>query len=161
MTDHAAPSRSVATRPGAPADPPSLAGPAPRLLLLFDGECAFCASSVSFVLDHERGPTTLFAPLQSAVGLRELERAGLPTNDLDTVVLIEDGKARVRSDAVIRIARELRWPWRALGLLALIPRFIRDAGYRAVAKRRHAISQQCRMPRPFDRSRVLHDPTII
>ena len=42
------------------------------------------------------------------------------------MVLIDDGCVYVRSDAALRIARGLRFPWPMAYALIAVPRFIRD-----------------------------------
>ena len=45
-------------------------------LVVFDGVCNLCASTVQFILRHEKGPVLRFAPLQSPIGaqiMRELD----------------------------------------------------------------------------------------
>jgi predicted DCC family thiol-disulfide oxidoreductase YuxK len=78
--------------------------------------------------------------------------------DLNTVVLIEGGKAYTRSSAALRVARRLRWPWPLLYTLALIPRRLRDVLYDAFASRRYKLfgkSEVCRLPTPELRRRML------
>lgn len=126
-------------------------------VVLFDGDCALCNASVLFVIDHDREGVVRFAPLQSNIGRRLRERAGLP-DDLSTVVVIDEGRAFSRSDATIRISRHLRFPWHLLRLLALIPKPLRDWGYDVVADNRirwFGRSDACRMPTPALRARLL------
>jgi predicted DCC family thiol-disulfide oxidoreductase YuxK len=84
-----------------------------RPLLLFDGECSLCSSAVQFVLRHERDQELQFAPLQSAVAQRLLSEHGLDPAALDTLVVLADGRALVRSDAALELARHMG-PWRLL-----------------------------------------------
>jgi predicted DCC family thiol-disulfide oxidoreductase YuxK len=66
--------------------------------------------------------------------------ASLPSDlaGSDTVVLYRAGRVYVRSAAALRAGLYLRWWWRALALAGLaVPLPLRDAVYRAVAKRRH------------------------
>ena len=126
-------------------------------IVLFDGECALCNASVLFVIDHDRAGSVRFAPLQSNAGRPVREAAGVP-DDLSTVVVIDGGRAFSRSDATIRIARYLRFPWNLLRLLALIPKPLRDWGYDIVAANRirwFGRSDACRMPTPALQSRLL------
>ena len=62
---------------------------------------------------------------------------GIAARGIETLVLIEGGAAYVRSDAALRIARRLRFPWSLFGLMLLIPRFVREPAYRVVAKYRY------------------------
>jgi predicted DCC family thiol-disulfide oxidoreductase YuxK len=97
---------------------PPAAGRPPAIVHIDQG-CAFCQRSASFA--KRRGADATFTGGAEA----------------DTMVLEVDGKRYVRSDAALRLARRMRWPWSWLGALGLlVPRPLRDAVYRWVAKRR-------------------------
>ncbi len=136
--------------PGTPGGPP---------LLLFDGVCTLCNSTVDFILRWESGPVLHFAPLQSAAAAEALATAQSGEPNLDTVLLIQDGQVHERSAAVLVLSRYLKWPFRALAWLVIVPRFIRDAAYRMIAASRYRIfgkRESCRMPDPGLRARM-HD----
>ena len=127
----------------------------PEPMLLYDGDCGLCARSVSFVLEREAAPVLRFAPLSGPTARRLVARAGCPVGD--SVLLYEHGRIHQRSAAVWRLARYLRWPWRVLLLLAVVPGPVRDLVYDAVARRRHRWfgPPACRRLRPEDRHRFL------
>ena len=64
-----------------------------------------------------------------------------------------------RSSAVVGLLRQLGGPWRVVGtLLWLVPRPLRDVGYRVVARSRYRIfgrQDTCRVPTPWERERFL------
>jgi predicted DCC family thiol-disulfide oxidoreductase YuxK len=64
-----------------------------------------------------------------------------------------------RSDGVLFVLQQLRGEWRALAVvLHLLPRFIRDWGYRAIASNRYRIFGRyatCPVPDQSVRSRFL------
>lgn len=120
-------------------------------LILFDGTCNVCNSTVLFIIDHDPGERFVFAPLDSDLGRAELALAGLDANALDSVVLIDGERAFTHSSAGLEIARHLSGPWPALRVLTLVPRPLRDAAYRAFAQRRYrwfGRGEQCRVPSP-------------
>jgi predicted DCC family thiol-disulfide oxidoreductase YuxK len=137
----------------------------PPFVLLYDGSCGFCLSSVQFVLAHERRNTTLaFASLQSAFGTTlGAEYPGVC--DGDALVWYErtgsDASARlyVRSEAVIRVLKYLGGPWTVVAFMArAIPLRIRDAIYRGVAPHRFALAGRvpvCIVPTEAQRGRFL------
>jgi predicted DCC family thiol-disulfide oxidoreductase YuxK len=130
-------------------------GPA---IIVFDGLCNLCTASVQFILRHERKPYFKFAPMQSKAGAAVLEASGLAPGDVDTFVLIEDGRAYMRSDAALRVARGLSAPWSLAGALAIIPRPIRDWAYRIIARNRYqwfGRRAACMVPSPEVRARFL------
>src|SRR5262245_41275210 len=106
-------------------------------LVIFDGVCNFCIGSVNFILRHEAGPELQFAPVQSGTGTRMVQELGFDPADAKTFVMVEEGRAYVRSAAAIRVSRYLRWPWRALGVVWIIPSPIRDWAYNLVATNRY------------------------
>ena len=106
-------------------------------ILLFDGVCNLCHAAVRFVLRHDREAVFRFAPLDSEIG-RRLMADRFPDGDPpDSVILIEDGQLHVRSEAALRIARRLGGPWSALWVLRLLPTWMRDRVYDAVARNRY------------------------
>ena len=145
-------------------DTPDGTGPAPAPgpvaypIVLFDGHCTLCNGFVDFVLDTEREPRLRFAPLQSEAA-EDLLGADLETlRGRDTVVLVDGDGIWTESDAVLRIAGELRWPWRAARWGGAIPQFLRDGLYRSVARTRYRIfppRETCRLPGPGERGRFL------
>jgi predicted DCC family thiol-disulfide oxidoreductase YuxK len=76
--------------------------------------------------------------------LREL---GLLGQEEDSLIVIDGTHAYLDSDAVVRSAQGLRWPWRAYAGIRLLPKAWRDAVYRRIAaqRSRHA---ECRLPAP-------------
>jgi predicted DCC family thiol-disulfide oxidoreductase YuxK len=126
MTDDPRASRSVDAGP----DPD---GP----VVLFDGVCNLCNGLVGFLIPRDPEGRLRFAPLRSDPGRALLERHGFPTDDFDTVVLVEGDRAYTKSDAAIRIAELLGWPYRLARLGRLCPTAVRDRLYDVVADRRY------------------------
>jgi len=137
--------------------------PTPSTLILYDGTCGFCDSTVQWLLDHDTAGKLQFAPLQGPTAAAVRQRQPRLPTDLDSLVLVEvaaNGRERVYwySRAVIGICKHLPWPWRAGVALVIVPGFLRDLGYRAFAKIRYRIFGRldaCRIPSPEERSRFL------
>ncbi|WP_020560476.1 thiol-disulfide oxidoreductase DCC family protein [Thiofilum flexile] len=89
-------------------------------MVIFDGECVLCARSVQFILWHEAEPRFQFSPVQSAAGARVLKAYGFATTDVDTFVLVSEGKAYTCSAAALQVAKHLKGAWRLLRLLVMI-----------------------------------------
>ncbi|MCL4136005.1 UNVERIFIED_CONTAM: hypothetical protein GTU68_024983 [Idotea baltica] len=122
-----------------------------RPLLLFDGVCNLCHSSVRWVLARDKRADFDFASLQSNFAREHLDKEW-PDGDVpDSLVLVIDGKLLTRSDAAIGIGRRLGFPW-SLGVLFLIvPRFLRDGVYSWVARNRYrwfGKRDVCSLPAP-------------
>jgi predicted DCC family thiol-disulfide oxidoreductase YuxK len=107
-------------------------------VLLFDGVCALCQASVRFVLAHESERRLTFAPLQSNFARRRLAELGIAFSpEPETVYLLDGDRLLTHSDAALAVVRHLNWPWRALMVFHCVPRPIRDAVYRVVARHRY------------------------
>ena len=126
-------------------------------ILFFDGVCGLCNRFVDFVLKYDRRGRVLFAPLQGTKAAEALPEDIV--RGLDTVVLLDGDQCHIRSSAVVRIFWNLGGPWSVLGtLLWLIPKPLRDLGYKAVARSRYRLFGQketCRLPTPDERARFL------
>jgi predicted DCC family thiol-disulfide oxidoreductase YuxK len=126
-------------------------------VVLFDGVCNLCTNAVQFLIERDGG-LFRFAPLQSDVADELLADCGLADHDLDSIVLVEDGKCYVKSDAVIRIATALGGGYRLLGPTKYVPRFVRDAVYDLVAASRYQVfgkRDRCMVPTEENRARFL------
>jgi predicted DCC family thiol-disulfide oxidoreductase YuxK len=110
-------------------------------ILFYDGHCALCHRAVKFVLRHDRsGKAFRFAPLQGATFQSRVPAGARPGLPDSIVVLTEDGALLVRSNAFLHILRRLGGGWRILaGLLAVIPRPLRDVIYRFIARIRYRV----------------------
>ena len=106
-------------------------------VVIFDGVCKLCTHTVAFVLRHEASPVLRFAPMQSPAGKQLMQQFGIDPGQMKTFVVVADGRAYVRSDAAIRVARFFRGGWKLLGIVKVIPRPIRDYAYDVVARNRY------------------------
>ena len=107
--------------------------------VLYDSECTLCNSQVRFIKKRDRGNLFHFVPLQSEQGKVMMREAGLPANELDTVVYEKSGRHYLRSSAVLSILKDLGGGWSLLRILAIIPPGIRDFFYNLVAHNRHRL----------------------
>ncbi len=127
-------------------------------VILFDGICNFCNSSVNYVIEHDPKGYFKFAALQSEIGERLKEKFCIDTIRTDSVILIEDDKVFTRSTAALRIARKLSGPASLLYAFIIVPRPIRDLLYDQFAKRRYKLFGErdaCMIPTPEIRARFL------
>lgn len=118
-------------------------------ILLFDGECGLCHRTVQFVLRHDHARTFRFAPLRSATGRALLVQHGLDPARTDTMVLVEGGRAGIRSTAALRMLARLGWPWKVMAMFLIVPRVVRDAVYRLIARNRYRLFgrvEACALP---------------
>lgn len=128
-----------------------------RPIVFFDGVCGLCNGSVDWLLTQDHRGVLRFAPIQGETAARML---GRPDDNPESwsMVLVDRTGRYERSDAVIRIARHLGGGWRWASLLFMIPRGLRDAAYRWIARNRYRFfgrREACRIPTPAERDRFL------
>ncbi len=145
-------------------------------ILLFDGECALCNGWVDFVIRRDPTARVKFVSLQSDLGRRVLAGVGLdwnepapeppssevakPTGSLDSMIFITAGRPHLRSRAFLELVGELRFPWPALAVGAVLPRPIRDWLYDQIAAHRYewfGRREVCRVPTPEVAKHFLED----
>ncbi|WP_066592960.1 thiol-disulfide oxidoreductase DCC family protein [Sphingomonas pruni] len=129
-----------------------------RPIIVFDAECLLCSANAQFVLDHDWQGRFLLASMQSEAGSALYRRFGIDPADPDTLIVVEGNRARRDSDAILTIWAELGWPWRAATAFRLVPRVLRDAVYRWIARNRYRLfgrRDTCWLPDPAFRDRML------
>jgi predicted DCC family thiol-disulfide oxidoreductase YuxK len=127
-------------------------------VIVFDAMCMLCSGNAQFVLKHDRRGYFRLASMQGEAGAALMRRFGIDPGEPDTMIVVDGERAIRNSDAVLAIARGLGWPWRALGVLRLVPRAWRDAAYRWVARRRYRLfgrRETCWLPSSEQRERLL------
>ncbi len=120
-------------------------------IILFDGVCNLCNSSVQFVIRHDPQRHFRFASLQSDFGQSVLTKFDLPTNSLQSFILLENNKIDTKSTAALKVARRLSKGWNLLYVFIIVPAFIRDAVYQVFAKNRYkwfGKKESCWIPSP-------------
>ena len=109
----------------------------PEPTILYDQDCVLCNRSVRFLQARQRPGVLEYATLQSARGKDVLKDCGLSKTRIETLVLRERGRCTQRSTAALRAFRYLRFPWPALFIFIIVPRFIRDPIYNLIAHNRY------------------------
>jgi predicted DCC family thiol-disulfide oxidoreductase YuxK len=110
------------------------------LVLIYDVECAFCQRSVRLLARLDREKRFRFSTRAAEYG-RDVLAKHPDLNDVDSLILVTPGNIYIRSDAVIHAAAALGGPWRLMKALLLVPRPLRDAGYKAVANIRRRLAR--------------------
>ena len=132
--------------------------PTDKSILLFDGVCNLCNGFVQFVIKRDPQAIFRFAALQSEAGQTLLQKANMPTKELSTVVLYENGKFYTHSDVPLRVVRKFGGAWPLLYGFVIIPKFIRDGIYNWIARNRYrwfGKRESCMIPTPDLKARFL------
>jgi predicted DCC family thiol-disulfide oxidoreductase YuxK len=99
------------------------------------------------VLKHEKSKDISFLWLQSKKAKEYLQRFQIPQG-IDSIILIKDCNAYVKSDAGLKLGQYLKWPYAWSQAFLIVPRPIRDWIYDFVARHRKKImgSTTCALP---------------
>jgi predicted DCC family thiol-disulfide oxidoreductase YuxK len=128
-----------------------------RSIILFDGVCNFCESSVQFIIKRDPVGHFQFASLQSETGERLLKQLEVK-NHLESLVLIENRRYYKKSTAALKICKNLKGGWKLLYIFRIIPTPIRDFFYDWIAKNRYkwfGKKDSCMIPTTEIRNRFL------
>ena len=127
-------------------------------IVVFDGDCVLCSANARFILRRDRRRRFRLATMQGQAGAALMARFGIDPLDPETFILVEGERVRRNSDAALAIAEGLGWPWRALGVLRIVSRPVRDAVYRLVARNRYrwfGRRERCFVPTAEQVDRIL------
>ncbi|WP_337267566.1 thiol-disulfide oxidoreductase DCC family protein [Oryzifoliimicrobium ureilyticus] len=127
-------------------------------IIVFDAMCVLCSANAQFVLNHDPHGRFRLASMQNDVGAALYRRFGMDPADPESIIVVDGDKLYRDSDAIIAIYTGLGWPWKALGILRLSPRFLRDPIYRLIARNCYRIfgrRDQCWLPLPDQADRIL------
>lgn len=128
-------------------------------ILYFDGVCNLCNSWVQFVIRHDKEKKFQFASLQSNAGSEIIAQLKSADDQVpDSLILANQDKIYIRSDAALRTLMSLGGIYRLAGAFLLIPGFIRDAVYNSIARNRYKWSgkrDSCMIPTDELKNRFL------
>jgi predicted DCC family thiol-disulfide oxidoreductase YuxK len=127
-------------------------------VILFDGVCNLCNSSIQFIIRRDSRSRFKFASLQSEAGITLLEKYNISTTQLESVILIASGRVYNRSSAALHIAKNLDGLWPMLYAFIIVPAFIRNLVYDWIAKNRYqwfGKRNECMIPSPELKSRFI------
>jgi len=131
---------------------------ADKPVIIFDGVCNFCNALVNFIIKQDKKNIFLFAALQSESGKKLMEQYQINWQRTDSFILIEKGKAYMKSNAALRLYNKLPWYWKWTQIFWIFPKFIRNAVYNFIAKHRYkwfGKRDECMMPTPELKERFL------
>jgi predicted DCC family thiol-disulfide oxidoreductase YuxK len=116
-----------------------IAFPKGKKIILFDGICNLCESSVLFVIKYDKKDIFRFVFLQSDLGNEIVKHIGLNPKHIDSVILYEPGISYFyKSAAAIEIAKDLGGFFHMGTLFKIIPNGLRNLLYDFIAKNRYS-----------------------
>ena len=130
----------------------------PHKIILFDGVCNLCNSSVTFIIKRDYKDRFRFAALQSEIGQLYIQKFDIDPVETDSIILVEADNYYAKSSAALRIAKHLSGGYPLLYGFMIVPKFIRNAVYDYIAKNRYkwyGKREQCMIPTPELKAKFL------
>jgi len=75
-------------------------------VILFDGVCNLCNSAITFVIQRDKKDMFKYAALQSDIGKELAKKHHINLDNVDSIILVTDKKAYVKSTAALHIAKK-------------------------------------------------------
>jgi predicted DCC family thiol-disulfide oxidoreductase YuxK len=126
-------------------------------VILFDGVCNLCNSSVQFVIKRDKQNRFQFASLQSEFGQNILSQHNLSSDDYGSFFLLEKDTLFTKSTGALKVLSQLHnWHWSRIFLF--VPKFIRDGVYSFIAHNRYrwfGKREACWVPTPELKAKFL------
>ena len=128
----------------------------PGDLIVFDGYCVFCSGFAQFMTRHDTARRFRFVTAHSPTGQRLYVRHDLDPEEMETNIVIIDGRAYTHMHAFAAAMRTLGWPWKAAAVLGLLPDAISKPLYLFIARNRYRLGRRsCPMPSPELKARLI------
>lgn len=129
-----------------------------KKIILFDGVCNLCNSSITFVIKRDKKDMFRYAPLQSTIGQELAAKHNIDLGKVDSIILVTEDKAVAKSTAALRIAKHLSGGWPLMAAFLILPAFIRNIVYDFIARNRYkwfGKKDSCMIPTPELKSKFL------
>ncbi|WP_324026979.1 DCC1-like thiol-disulfide oxidoreductase family protein [Maribacter sp. BPC-D8] len=109
-----------------------------KKIILFDGVCNLCNSSVQFAIKRDENDIFRYSAIQSETGKKLLAERNIDTNEMDSIILIEPNIAYyTKSTAALEIGKHLKGLSSISSILLWLPESFRNIVYDFVAANRY------------------------
>ena len=133
--------------------------PKDKKIILFDGVCNLCESSINFIIEKDKKDIFRFVSLQSDLGLNIIKYLGIDTKMIDSIILYEPGNAYYyKAEAALKIAGNLGGVYSFLSSFSFLPLNLTNSIYDYIAKNRYkwyGKKEACMLPTPELRAKFL------
>lgn len=133
--------------------------PHDKKIILFDGVCNLCDSTVQFIIKHDKKDVFRFVAIQSEIGQEIIKHIGIDTAKTDSIILYEPGKAYYyKAEAALNIASSLSGVYSLLGVFKVVPKGLSNMVYDYIARNRYewyGKKDACMIPTPELKAKFL------
>ncbi len=123
-----------------------------KKIIVFDGVCNLCNSSITQVIERDKNNQYVFASIQGETGKKLIIERDINTDLIDSIILIDPGVAYyTKSTAAIKVIKSFGGIYSLFGVFEYLPESIRDAVYDYIAKNRYkwyGKKNACMIPTP-------------
>lgn len=134
--------------------------PQNKKIILFDGLCNLCNSSVQFLIKRDSKDIFRFVSLQSELGKELLSKLPIAIQKTDSIILYEsEAVFYYKSQAVFQTLKTLGGLFNCLLIFKLLPYSMCDVVYDYIAKNRYqwfGKKEQCLVPTSEIQSKFLN-----
>lgn len=132
--------------------------PKDKKIILFDGVCNLCDSSVQLIIKHDKNDIFRFVALQSELGQQILKHIGVDPKTIDSILLYEPGIAYYyKAEAVMRISKDMKGWYSIVSYFSFLGKSA-NLIYDFIAKNRYkwyGKKESCMIPTPELKSKFL------
>jgi len=128
-------------------------------IIYFDGVCNLCNWMVTFVIKHDKRSTFSFSQLQSDFAKKLKFHVNVQNMTYDTLIYQQGENYYIKSEAVLRILKEIGGVWKLFYVLKIIPKPLRDWMYDKIARSRYRLfgkMDSCMIPSKEIQARFLN-----
>jgi predicted DCC family thiol-disulfide oxidoreductase YuxK len=133
--------------------------PVDKKIILFDGICNLCDTTVQFIIKHDKEDIFRFVALQSDLGKDIIKHIGVDTSKTDSIILYEPGRAYYyKAEAALKIAKELGGIYLLFNAFSVFPNWLSNKIYDYVARNRYrwyGKKEECMIPTPEMKAKFL------
>lgn len=133
--------------------------PVNKKIILFDGVCNLCDSTVQFIIKRDKEDIFRFVTLQSELGEQIIKHIGVDRSKTDSIILYEPGIAYYyKAEAAIKIASALGGIYTLMNTFSILPKSLSNSVYDYIAKNRYkwyGKKDECMIPTPEMKAKFL------
>ena len=133
--------------------------PINKKIILFDGFCNLCDSSVQFIIKRDTKDLFRFVSLQSELGQEIISFIGVDRAKIDSIIVYQPGKYYYyKSQAALDIATDLGGIFSLFSIFKILPKIITDSVYDYIATNRYkwyGKKESCMMPTAETKAKFL------
>jgi len=133
--------------------------PNDKKIILFDGVCNLCDSTVQFLIKRDKKDIFRFVAIQSDLGQEIIQHIGIDTSKTDSIILYIPGEAYYyKAEAALKIGKELGGVYSLLSIFTLLPKILSNGVYDFIARNRYkwyGKKDACMIPTPSMKAKFL------